>query len=67
MDFRGFDSRIILINAKGENYHVHRGFPGKFEPSNLSRDIISREIGHITIYIYIYIYVHIYIYIYIHT
>ena len=30
---------------KGWNYHVHRIFPGKFEPSNLSRENFSREIG----------------------
>ena len=43
LDFRGFDSSIILI--KGWNSDVHRGFPGKLESSNLSRDNISREIG----------------------
>ena len=32
VDFGGFDSSII----KGWNYRVHRGFPGKFESSNLS-------------------------------
>ena len=45
MDFRGFDSSIININCKGWNSHVHRGFPGKSESSNLSRDNVSREIG----------------------
>ena len=32
------------LNIKGWNSHVHRGFPGKFETSNLSRDNVSREI-----------------------
>ena len=41
MDFRGFDSSL---NSKGWNYHVHRGVPGKFESSNLSRDNARREI-----------------------
>ena len=36
------------LNSKGWNYHVHRGFPGKFEPSNLSRDNVSRRIGRTT-------------------
>ena len=44
MDFRGFDSSIILI-LTGWNSHVHRGFPRKFESSDLSRDNLSREIG----------------------
>ena len=30
---------------KGWHSHVHRGFPGKLESSNLSREILSREIG----------------------
>ena len=47
MAFRGFDSSIININSKGWNSHVHRGFPGKFESSNLSRDNVSREIGRV--------------------
>ena len=33
------------LNLDGWNSHVHRGFPGKFESSNVSRDNISREIG----------------------
>ena len=33
------------LNIKGWNSHVHRGFPGKFESSNLSRDNVSGEIG----------------------
>ena len=37
VDFRGFDSNITLMPI--------RGFPGKFESSNVSRDNISREIG----------------------
>ena len=44
MAFRGFDYNVILIQ-RGWSYHVHRGFPGKFESSNLSRDNVSREIG----------------------
>ena len=44
MDFRGFDASIIF-KFEGWNSHVHRGFPGKFEPSNLSRDNVSSEIG----------------------
>ena len=38
LDFRGFDSRIINLKCKGWNSHVHRGFPGKLESTNLSRD-----------------------------
>ena len=30
---------------KGGNSHVHRGFPGKLESNNLSRDNVRREIG----------------------
>ena len=44
LDFRGVDSSIIL-NLKGWNSHVHGGFTGKFESSNVSRDNLSREIG----------------------
>ena len=44
MDSRGLDS-MTHLNSKGWNSHVHRGFPGKFEASNLSRDNVSREIG----------------------
>ena len=29
---------------KGWNSHVHRGLPGRFESSNVSRDNVSREI-----------------------
>ena len=43
-DFGGFDWGRILI-FKGWNYHVHRESPGKLEPSNLSREILSREMG----------------------
>ena len=50
MDFRGFDSRIILILRGGILMSVHREFPGKFESSNLSRDNVSREIGRSIIY-----------------
>ena len=58
------------LNLKGWNSHAHRGLPGKFESSNLSRDDMSREIGRTTciiVCIYIYIYMHTYIYIYTHT
>ena len=34
-----------LFYSKGWNSQVHRGFPAKFESSNLSRDNLSREIG----------------------
>ena len=43
MDFRGFDSSIILI-SRGD-IPFRRGLPGKFESTNLSRDNVSREIG----------------------
>ena len=33
------------LNSKGWNSQAHRGSPGKFESSNLSRDNVSREIG----------------------
>ena len=46
MDFRGFDSSVLL-KSKGWNLHVHRGFPGKFESSNVSRDNASWVIGRI--------------------
>ena len=49
VDFRGFDSSIILI-LKGWNSQAHRGFPGKLESSNVSRDNVSREIGRIYCY-----------------
>ena len=32
------------LNSKGWNSHIHRGLPGKFESSNLSRDNVGREI-----------------------
>ena len=44
MDFRGFDSSIILIQ-RGGILVSHREVPGKLESSNLSRDNVSREIG----------------------
>ena len=43
VDFRGFDSSTIL-DLRGE-IPKPRGFPGKFESSNISRDNVSREIG----------------------
>ena len=42
--FRGFCFKQHL-NIQGRNSHVHREFPGKLEASNLSREILSREIG----------------------
>ena len=33
------------LNFKGWSSHVHRGFPGSFESSYLSKDNLSREIG----------------------
>ena len=33
------------LDLKGWNSSVHRGFPRKFESSNVSRDDVSREIG----------------------
>ena len=49
MDFGGFDSSIILILRGGNLMSVefYRGFPRKFESSNLSRDNASREIGRV--------------------
>ena len=43
LDFRGFDSSRIF-SLKGWTSHVHREFPGKFEPTNRSIDTL-REIG----------------------
>ena len=48
VDFRGFDSSIVLICSKGWNSHVHRGFPGKLGSGNVSRDTFSREIGRLS-------------------
>ena len=45
MDFRGFDWLKKNRDIKGWHYHVHRGLPGKFESSNLSRGNVCREIG----------------------
>ena len=42
-DFRGFDSSRIF-NVKGCNSHVHRGFPGNLESTNVSR---HNQIGRI--------------------
>ena len=42
LDFRGLDSSRVL---NGCNSQAHREFPGNSESSNLSRDILSREIG----------------------
>ena len=44
LDFGGFDSSRILT-FKGRNSQAYRGFSGKFESRNLSRDNPSREIG----------------------
>ena len=35
------------LNFEGWNSQTHRGFIGKFDPSNVSRDNVSREIGRI--------------------
>ena len=44
LDFRGFDSSIIVV-FKRWNSHVHGEFPGKSESTNLSRENLSGEIG----------------------
>ena len=44
LDFRGFDSNLNL-NFKGWKSYVHREFPGKFEPTKLNRESLSREIA----------------------
>ena len=75
LDFRGFDSSILLISRAGM-LMSNRQFPGKSEATNLSRESLSREIVrtvHTHVYIYIYthvcihaitcIHMHIYIYI----
>ena len=36
------------INIKGWKSHVHRGFPGKFESTNLRLETLSTETGRIT-------------------
>ena len=46
VDFRGFYSSTVLILKKW-NSQVHRGFPGNFESSNVSRCNVSRRIGRI--------------------
>ena len=48
VDFRGFDSSTILISRGGipRPLGIPRDFPGKFDSSNVSRDNVSREIGH---------------------
>ena len=43
--WRAFDSSILFVSIEGWNSQAHREFPGKFEPSNLRRDNLSREIG----------------------
>ena len=48
MEFRGFDSSIVLI-LKGWNAHVRSGFPRNLESSNLSRDNARRKIGRKTV------------------
>ena len=35
------------VDFKGWNSQAQRGFPGKFDSSNVSRDNVSREIAHI--------------------
>ena len=44
LDFRGFDSSKILI-SRGRILMAIGGFPGKLESTNLSREILSKEIG----------------------
>ena len=44
LDFRGFDSSIIVI-LRGRIPRPIGDFTGKFESSNLGRDDVSREIG----------------------
>ena len=44
LDLGGFDSGGILILRGGIPRPI-RGFPGKFESTNLSRDNLSRETG----------------------
>ena len=69
MDFRGFDSSIILI-FKGWKSHVHRRGSGKFEYREKERERErerERDVYvYVYIYIYIYIYIHVYTYIYIY-
>ena len=38
-----------MFSSKGWNSQAHRGFPGKFESSNVSRDNVTREIGCIVV------------------
>ena len=78
LDFRGFDSSIILV-LRGWNSQAHGEFLGWFESSNLSRDNLSWEIGRISglnilyhiipyyimLYCYVYLCVYVYIYMYI--
>ena len=47
---------ITGLMRRGWNSHVHRGFPGKLESSNLSREVPSREIGrkHVVIQVLFY-------------
>ena len=45
--FRGLSSSVPNLNSKGWNSQAHKGFPGKFESSNASRDNLSRDIGRI--------------------
>ena len=35
----------MYIHDKGWNSQIHRGFPGSFDSTHLSRDNLSREIG----------------------
>ena len=49
VDFRRFDSSIVLIDLKGWNSQAHRESAGKFESSSVSMDNVSREIGRIIV------------------
>ena len=48
LDFRGFDSGVILI-VKGWNFHAHWEFPRNYESTNLSRDNVSIRGGEGTV------------------
>ena len=62
LDFRGFDSRIILILRGGVLMSIG-DFPESLSQQILAGTIFFREI---MVYPYIYIYIHMYIYIYIY-
>ena len=47
VDFKGFDLSIYNLCLTGWNSQAQRGFPGKFDSSNVSGDSVRREIGRI--------------------